>query len=119
MLRLARSRLSRHLIGWIFAHMSFVIPVKRLRETDTLMAFYHPKPSYPLHILLVPKKALHSLGDLTAADSNFMTDLFETVNSLVAELNVEQSGYRLICNGGAYQEVPHLHFHLISEKPTL
>ena len=33
--------------------MSFVIPVKRLRETDTLMAFYHPKPSYRFHVFLV------------------------------------------------------------------
>jgi diadenosine tetraphosphate (Ap4A) HIT family hydrolase len=52
------------LIGWIFAHMSFAIPVKRLRETETLMAFYHPKPAYPFHVLLVPKKAIASLRSL-------------------------------------------------------
>ncbi|MEZ4510613.1 MAG: hypothetical protein R3C62_01950 [Chloroflexota bacterium] len=38
--------------------MSFLIPVQRLRETATLLAFHHPKPSYPLHILLVPKRPL-------------------------------------------------------------
>ena len=51
-------------IGWIFTHMSYAIPVKRLRETKTLMVFYHPKPSYPFHVLLVPKKAVASLKEL-------------------------------------------------------
>lgn len=114
-LSLARSPITRFLIGWIFAHMSFVIPVHRLRETDTLLAFYHPKPSYRFHVLIVPKKGLASLKDLTPADSAFMVDLFQTVNSLVAEFGLEDNGYRLICNGGAYQDVPQLHFHLISD----
>ena len=37
------------------------------------------------------------------------------MNSLVAELQLEKRGYRLIANGGAYQDVPHLHFHLVSD----
>ena len=43
-LSLARSTLGGLIIGWMFAHLSFAIPVKRLRETDTLLAFYHPVP---------------------------------------------------------------------------
>ena len=96
--------------------MSFVIPVHRLRETDTLLAFEHPKPSYPVHILIVPKKAIASLLHITAADTPFMTDVFETVQSLVTEYQLETGGYRLICNGGAYQDVPPLHFHLVSDR---
>jgi diadenosine tetraphosphate (Ap4A) HIT family hydrolase len=64
------------LLGWVFAHMSFVIPVKRLRETDTLMAFYHPKPSYPFHVLLLPKKAAPSLQEFDPTDTTFLTDLY-------------------------------------------
>lgn len=102
------------LIGWIFAHMSFAIPVQRLRETDTLMAFRHPRPAYPFHVLLVPKKAVASLQALDAQDSAFLTDLYATVQSLVEEFQL--SAYRLIVNGGEYQDFPQLHFHLISEK---
>jgi histidine triad (HIT) family protein len=116
MLRLARSPIARVIIGWIFTHMSFALPLKHLRETATLIAFHHPKPSYPFHVLIVPKKGLASLKDLTPADSAFMVDLFQTVNGLVAEFGLEDNGYRLICNGGAYQDVPQLHFHLISDK---
>jgi histidine triad (HIT) family protein len=104
------------LIGWVFAHMSFAIPVRRLRETDTLMAFHHPKPAYPFHVLLVPKKAVASLEKLDPADTVFLTDLFSTVQNLVNEFHLAEGAYRLIVNGGEFQDFPHLHFHLISGK---
>jgi histidine triad (HIT) family protein len=100
-------------IGWIFEHMSFAIPVKRLRETDTLMAFYHPKPSYDFHVLIVPKKAVASLQDFDSRDSAFLTELYSTVQSLIDEFQL--SAYRLIVNGGEYQDFPQLHFHLVSD----
>jgi histidine triad (HIT) family protein len=103
------------LISWIFAHMSFAIPVKRLRETDTLMAFHHPKPSYAFHVLLVPKKSVVSLKELDPNDSAFLADLYSTVQSLVDEFHLP--AYRLIVNGGEYQDFPQLHFHLISPSP--
>jgi histidine triad (HIT) family protein len=99
-------------IGWVFAHMSFALPVKRLRETETLLAFYHPKPAYPFHVLLVPKKAVAALRDLDANDTVFLSDLYATVQTIVDEF--ELPAYRLIVNGGAYQDFPQLHFHLIS-----
>ena len=111
---MARSSIGRRLVGWFFANMSFVIPVHRLRETKSLIAFYHPRPVYPVHILLVPKRPLSNLGDLTSAETSFMADLFSTAQSLITEFNLEARGYRLITNGGPYQEIPHLHFHLIS-----
>jgi histidine triad (HIT) family protein len=111
---LARSTLGRFLLGWVFARMSFLIPVQRLHETATLMAFYHPRPSYPVHVLIVPKRAIASLADLTSRDQDFMADLFSCVRSLVAELGLEPAGYRLIANGGKYQDVAQLHFHLVS-----
>ena len=96
--------------------MSWIIPVQRLRETPTLVAFHHPRPSHPVHILIVPKRPYASLLDLPLDAADFMRDLFETAQSLVRELGLEPGGYRLIVNGGAYQDVPHLHFHLIADK---
>ena len=100
------------LIGWMFAHMSFAIPVKKLRETETLMVFYHPKPAYPFHVLLVPKRAVKTLMEFDSTDSAFLTDLYSTVQSLVKEFHL--AAYRLIVNGGEHQDFPQLHFHLIS-----
>jgi histidine triad (HIT) family protein len=115
LLRLARSEPGRKLVGWIFTHMSFVIPVDRLRETETLLAFYHPKPSYPFHVILVPKKAVPMLADLDVSEPAFLQDLFSSVQSLVTEFQLP--AYRLIVNGGEYQDFPYLHFHLISPLP--
>ena len=100
------------MVGWIFSHMSFAIPARRLRETETLLAFHHPKPAYPLHVVLVPKQAVSSLMELDPS-SAFVSDLFASVQSLVGELQLP--AYRLIVNGGEYQDFPHLHFHLVSE----
>ena len=105
-------RLGGFLAGWIFAHMSFVIPARRLRETEILLAFHHPKPSHPFHVILVPKKAILSFADLNPADP-FLAELVTTVQSLVAEYHLP--AYRLIVNAGDYQDFPHLHFHLISD----
>ncbi len=57
--------------------------------------------------MLVPTKALADLGP---QDSAFLDELFQAVQSLVAEFELEQAGYRLIVNGGPYQDAPLLHF---------
>ena len=94
--------------------MSFAIPVNRLRETETLIAFHHPKPNYAIHILLVPKKAIHSLAELGPKDGNFLMEVFKVSQDIVSELALSEAGYRLIVNGGKYQDVPQLHFHLVA-----
>jgi len=98
--------------------MSFIIPVEKLRETPSMVAFFHPSPNYPFHVLLVPKRSYRSLMDLPSQDEDFIHDLFEQTQSLVREFGLEKTGYRLIANGGTYQEAPILHFHLISELPA-
>lgn len=111
---LANTPFGKFIIQIIFSKMSFLIPAKRLRETKHLLAFYHPKPSYPVHILLMPKLNLPDFQSLDA-NSRFMIDLIEITQSLIKELGLADQGYRLIVNGGKYQDFPHLHFHLISD----
>jgi histidine triad (HIT) family protein len=116
--RVARLSALRPIVRWVFAHMSFLIPVQRLRETETLIAFHHPQPSYPFHVLLVAKHGYTSLLDVPPQATDFLCDLIETVQSLVREFQLESGGYRLIANGGSYQDVPQLHFHLIADVHT-
>jgi histidine triad (HIT) family protein len=118
-LRIARSRLLGRCIRWSFAHMSFVLPVKRLYESESLIAFPHPRPSYALHILIVPKRSIGSFIEIPPGETAFMHDLPDAVAVLVRRFNLERVGYRLITNGGAYQDVPLLHFHLVSDDAVL
>ena len=113
--RLARTRLGEFLLRLLFSSFSFAIPVSKLRNTETLIAFFHPEPSYPTHILLVPKRKYRSLIDVSPDDVELMKELIDVVRSLVEEFDLETAGYRLIVNGGEAQDVKLLHFHLISD----
>lgn len=114
--RLARTWLGGALFSWLAANFSFAIPAQRLRETGSLLAFHHPQPSHRIHILIVPKRSYKSILDVPSADSGFLHDLLLVVGDLVREFGLEERGYRLLTNGGAYQDVNHLHFHLISDE---
>lgn len=113
--RLARTRLGASLFSFIVGNMTFLIPSEKLIETNALVAFHHPAPSYRVHILIVPRRHYGSLMELDAADTMFMQDLIRCVQDLVRELDLEAGGYRLLTNGGDLQDVPFLHFHLISK----
>jgi len=116
-MRLARTTPGRLLVRLLFDKMTFAMPVQRLRETPNLMAFKHPQPAYAFHVVLVPKKAVASLMELDASDPVFLVDLYQTVQSLVKEFRL--SDFRLIVNGGKYQDFPQLHFHLVSDSGIL
>lgn len=115
--RLASTSFGRRLTALVFAKMDFLIPVKRLRDTPNWLAFYHPRPAYPLHILIVPKRKIAGLQEITDSDKDLLFELFQIVQSLVSELNLVPAGYRLVINGGKNQDIPLLHFHLISDLP--
>jgi len=95
--------------------MDFIIPSKHIRETDTLTAFFHPKPSYKFHIIILPKKPYRSIVNLGSENKELLSDLIEMVKDLINEYKLEDKGYRLITNGGKYQEIKYLHFHLVSD----
>jgi histidine triad (HIT) family protein len=118
LLRLARFPAAGWFMAFVLAHAAFLLPAKRLFATRTLLAFYHPQPSYPVHILLVPRRRVTALTAPGASEAEFLQDLFAAVRHLVQMLELEPAGYRLIANGGAYQEVAQLHFHLVSDGPV-
>lgn len=106
----------RTVFSWWLSNMSGYLPVDKISETETLLCFYHPRPSHALHILLIPKKDIQNLTQLNRDDNEFILDLFETVRLLIREFGLEKRGFRLIANGGKYQEFPQLHFHLIADE---
>ena len=113
---LARTPLLGGVVGWSFTHLSSLVPVQRLYETDVVVAFRHPRPAYPLHILIVPKRPVRSLQALAPADGVLLQEVVAAAQHLVGQLGLERRGYRLIVNGGRYQDVPQLHFHLVSGR---
>ena len=116
--KFAQSRAGSKILTWCLSHCSFLLPIKRLAENDQLIAFHHPRPSYPVHILLIPKKVITGIDELTKKDRGLLLEVMKTAQTLVNKMNLNQTGYRLVLNAGAYQEVPQLHFHLILAEST-
>jgi histidine triad (HIT) family protein len=108
--------ISRRLLAWLWPVSHCLIPKKRLFETRTLFAIHHPRPSYSVHLLILPKQAIASLCELEPAENvEFLQDLVQAVRVLVRDFQLEDTGYRLIANSGKYQDIPMLHFHLVSD----
>jgi histidine triad (HIT) family protein len=116
LIALARGRAVGVVVRWGFAHMSGCLPVSRLYETDSVVAFYHPQLAYAVHVLIVPKREIAGIGAVGAKDLSVLGDVVAAAQHLVRALGLEERGYRLVVNGGAYQDVGQLHFHLISES---
>ncbi len=98
--------------------MSSTLPLDRIYESQGWVAFRHPNPSYPFHVLLVPKRAIPSLTDLKDDDAPLLAELVEVVKIVIKQYGLENQGYRLIANGGPSQAIPQLHFHLVSESQS-
>lgn len=112
--RLAKTSLLGKVVGYGFAHFDHLIPVRRVKETELTLAFYHPKPAWSNHIVIVPKKAIRTLLDLSeAAHRKYISAIFLSARELITELSFH-SGYALCVNGGPRQEVQQVHFHLFT-----
>jgi histidine triad (HIT) family protein len=113
--RLMRSPFGRRITAWTFIHMNPVLPGQRLYQSQTVYAIFHPSPAYPLHILIIPKKPITSLEQLNENDNVLVMEIIQVAQQLIERFHLQENGYRLIVNGGRYQEIPQLHFHLISD----
>lgn len=89
-----------------------VIPARKIRyEDEDVMAFDSVDPKAKIHILIIPKK--HILNFLEINNNFDFSKMIKAAQKIVLE-NKIKSGYKLIFNGGKYQEIPHLHWHLLA-----
>ncbi len=86
-----------------------------LYQSDTLVVFKDINPHAPLHLLLVPKKHIRSVNDLTDADQEILAELILVAKEMAKKQGVDKSGYKLLYNveKGGGQLIFHLHLHLI------
>src|SRR5215472_466714 len=94
------------------------IPAKIIWEDDDAVAFHDVNPQAPVHVLIVPKKAILRLGDAGDADQATLGKLLLVARDLAKKLGIDASGYRVVINSGpdAGESVPHLHVHLLGKR---
>ena len=89
-----------------------------IAENELAVAFDDIAPIAPVHTLVVPRRHIESLADITAQDSDLVTACILLANEVAKVKGVDQSGYRTGTNVGpdAGQSVFHLHFHVFGGK---
>ncbi len=90
------------------------VPADVVRPDDDFAVFNDIAPQAPVHVLIVPKKHIGSLDEVTEADSQLLGKAQILISKLIADLGIKDS-YKLVVNGGNLQDVPHLHYHLLGK----
>jgi histidine triad (HIT) family protein len=93
------------------------IPSDVVYKDESVMAFKDIHPKAPIHILIIPKKHITSLAEITKEDLPIVAHMLEITN-LIAGQQDTPNNYKLVINtgGGAGQVVMHLHMHLLGGR---
>mgnify|MGYP000284825972 FL=1 len=94
------------------------IPSEKVYEDDEIFAFKDINPVAPIHILVIPKKHIETLLEVTEEDSKLIAKIYMTINIIAKDLGIEKDGFRVVANCGrdSGQEVMHIHFHMLAGK---
>ncbi|MCJ7523510.1 MAG: histidine triad nucleotide-binding protein [Dehalococcoidia bacterium] len=106
-------------MGCIFCRIiSGDIPSDILYQDEQVVAFRDITPKAPVHLLLVPRKHIESVAELSEDEASIMGHLVTAANRLAREAGISEKGYRMVVNSGPEggQEVPHLHLHLLGGR---
>jgi len=94
------------------------IPAQIVFEDDLVLAFRDIAPQAPIHVLIVPKKAIPRIAEATMVDFQVLGHLMLKAAEVAAKLGLKEGGYRLVINNGVDggESVPHLHCHILGGR---
>ena len=94
------------------------IPAALVHQDDQLIAFKDINPQAPLHLLIVPRRHIATLNDLSPEDDALVGSMFRRAAALAAEHGYADRGYRAVfnCNREAGQTVFHIHLHVLAGR---
>ncbi|MCP4143258.1 MAG: histidine triad nucleotide-binding protein [Chloroflexi bacterium] len=97
------------------------IPGDILYEDEQVMAFRDIQPAAPIHILIVPKKHIPSINEVTEEDETLLGHLHIVAKKLAEKEGIAERGYRLVINTGKEggQIIYHIHLHLMGGKKLI
>ena len=94
------------------------IPSRKVYEDDEVFAFEDINPQAPVHILVIPRRHVRTMNDLTPADDVTIGRMMRTTAHIARDRGIAQSGFRVVanCNAHAGQSVWHVHLHLLGGR---
>ena len=93
------------------------IPAKIEHEDEYCIVIHDIQPQAPVHLLIVPKKAIPRVSEAGEADAATLGHLLLAAKIVAEKLQLAR-GFRLVINNGpdACESVPHLHLHLLAKR---
>lgn len=88
--------------------------VRVVMETQNILAFHHTRPSYPVHIVVIPKHHIDSLLTVDMNDRSLIVEMMRVIQQVAATVTEEHNACRIVTNLGKNQDSKHLHWHVIS-----
>jgi histidine triad (HIT) family protein len=87
-------------------------------ENEQLLAFRDINPQAPVHILVIPKKHVATLNELSTEDAGLAGELLMAVNAIAEQEGFAKAGYRTIinCNQDGGQDIYHIHLHILAGR---
>lgn len=97
------------------------IPANIIYSDDHVIAIDDLHPQAPHHKLIIPRKHIATLNDLTSEDTLLMGQMTQTARQLAQALGLAENGYRVImnCNADGGQAVYHIHMHLLGGRTMI
>lgn len=94
------------------------IPSDKVYEDELVYAFNDISPTAPTHVLIIPKKHIATLNDVTEDDEKLIGHIYFVAEKIAKEKGIAEDGYRVVsnCNKNAGQTVFHIHFHLLGGR---
>lgn len=94
------------------------IPAKILYQDDDVIAFEDIAPQAPTHFLVIPKRHISTLNDLSADDAALVGKLPITAAKIAQQLGIADEGFRVVmnCNEMGGQTVYHIHMHVLGGR---
>lgn len=95
------------------------VPANIIYQDQDIIAFDDIYPKAPEHKLIIPRKHIATINDLSIEDMSLVGKMTLVAQKLAKNLNIAESGYRIMinCNKDGGQIVYHLHMHLLGGKP--
>jgi len=94
------------------------IPSDVVYQDEHVVGFRDLNPQAPTHVLVVPRRHIATLNDLTEADAGVVARMYLAAKSIAEADGIAERGYRTVfnCNAEAGQSVFHLHLHVLGGR---
>jgi histidine triad (HIT) family protein len=94
------------------------VPSDKVYEDGSLLAFRDLQPQAPTHVVVIPKKHVATINDVTESESGLLAGMLLACQKIAMDEGLSEKGYRIVinCNKAGGQFVFHLHAHLLGGR---